>query len=117
MEEEKLICIRDLVGSGHCISPDGSQIVFDSIRSALSRGNKVRISFENIESLSASFLDAAIGRLCNEEIEGNIDEMLLFENISPGRKLIVEETIREAKEYYKDPDKYLAKRAESTTTA
>jgi hypothetical protein len=109
MEAEKVVSIRDLVGSELCISSNDGQKVFGVLKSAISKGNKVRISFENIKSISASFLDLAIGQLYNGEVPGNIDEKLSFDNISPGRRLITDRAVREAKAYYSDPEGYLAK--------
>ena len=72
----------------------------------------MRLSFENIKSLSAAFLDSAIGQLYNGDIQGNIDEKLTFEHISPGRRIILDRAIREAKEYYVDPERYRARMKE-----
>jgi len=113
MGAQKVVRIRDVVGSELCISSNSGKKVFDTLRSTISCGNKVRISFENIKSLSAAFLDSAIGQLYNGEISGNVDEMLSFDdNLPPGRKLIVERAISEAKEYYSDPEGYVAKMKE-----
>jgi hypothetical protein len=109
MDAEKVVSMRDLVGSELCISSNDGQKVFGILKSAISKGNKVRISFENIKSVSASFLDLAIGQLYNGEVPGNIDEKLSFDNISPGRRLITERAVREAKAYYSDPEGYVAK--------
>lgn len=110
MDFKSNICISDVVGSEFCISPDSGQKVFETLRSTLGRGDRVHISFENIKSLSAAFLDSAIGQLYNGEIRDEIlDEMLVFDNISPGRQLTVDRAIKEAKKYYKDPEGYTAK--------
>jgi len=111
--EVKNICISDLMGSGVCISSSSGQKVFGALKSVISQGNKVCISFENIKSLSPAFLESAIGQLYNGEVQRNIiAESLLFENVSPGRKLIIDEVIREAKEYYSDPEGYVKKMKE-----
>lgn len=109
MEVEKVVCIRDIVGSELCISSNNGQKVFGALKSAISQGYKVRLSFENIKSLSASFLDSAIGQLYNGEIKEDIDEKLSYEKISPGRRLVTERAVREAKAYYSDPKGYSAK--------
>lgn len=107
---KNVVCISAVVGSEFCISSDSGQKVFEILRSAVSRGDRVHISFDNIKSLGAAFLDSAIGQLYKGEIREEIlDEMLVFENISPGRHLTVNRAIREAKEYYKDPSGYIAK--------
>ncbi|VVB63436.1 Uncharacterised protein [uncultured archaeon] len=112
MEVENVVCIRDLVGSELCISSSSGQKVFGNLRSAISQGKKVCISFENIKSLSPAFIESAIGQLYKGDVQGNIDEKLSFINISPGRKLIVDEVIREAKEYYSNSEEYVAKMKE-----
>lgn len=105
----KIISIHDVAGSEVCISSDSGQKVYDTLRSAISQGNKVQISFENIKSISAAFLDSAIGQLYNGKIQVNVDENLSFESISPGRLLMVKKAISDAKEYYSNPEGYIAK--------
>jgi len=112
MEAVKSVSVRDIVGSEFCVSSNSGKRVYNTVKSAISQGKKVRLSFENIKSLSAAFLDSAIGQLYNGEVQGNVDEKLSFENISPGRKLIVDRAIREAKEYYSDPERYIARMKE-----
>jgi len=109
MGTTKTVCIRDVVGSELCISSSSGQRVFNSLLSAVSQGYNVCISFENIKSLSPTFLDSAIGRLYSDRNHEYIDKKLSFVNISPGRRLIVERAIREAKEYYGDPEGYRAR--------
>jgi hypothetical protein len=113
MRTERGVCIRDVVGSGLCISSYSGQKVFDTLRSAISQGNKICLSFENIKSLSTAFIDSALGQLYSGGIiQGDIDEKISFENISPGRKLMVDEAIREAREYYSDPARYVTRMKE-----
>lgn len=109
MLNEEPINIHNIVGSELCVSSNDGQKVCDIIRSTISQGNKACVSFENIKSLSGAFLDSALGQLYNGMIQGNIDAKISFMNLTPGRKLIVNEAIRVAKEYYSDPDAYIAK--------
>lgn len=115
MNAENVISMRDLVGSELCISSKDGQKVFDVLKSAISKGNEVCISFENIKSLGGAFLDTAIGQLYNGAIQEDIDDLISFANLPTGRRLIVNEAIRVAKEYYKDPDAYLAKMEKTTS--
>ena len=109
---KSVVCIHDMVGGELCISASNGQKVFKNLRSAISHGNNICISFENVKSLSPSFLDSAIGQLYSIWDHKYVDEKLSFENISPGRKLIVDRAIREAKEYYSDPEGYRARMKE-----
>lgn len=112
MDLKSVVCIHDMVGGELCISASNGQKVFKNLRSAISHGNNICISFENVKSLSPSFLDSAIGQLYSIWDHKYVDEKLSFENISPGRKLIVDRAIREAKEYYSDPEGYRARMKE-----
>jgi hypothetical protein len=105
----RYFCVRDLVKSGGCVSFQNGQNVYDALRSAISHGNEVCLSFESIKSLSTAFLRSAIGQLYNGDIKGNIDERISYSNLSPERRLIVNEVIRSAKGYYSDPEAYVAK--------
>lgn len=109
MCEDIHLNVRDIAGSEFCISSNSGQKIYDSIKSAISQGKKVCLSFEGIKSLSAAFIDSAIGQLYNGEIKEDIDKNLSFENISRGRKLIIDEAVCEAKKYYDDPEWYIAK--------
>lgn len=108
----KSVIIHDVVGSALCISSSSGQKVFDNLITVILQGYNVHISFENIKSLSPSFLDSAIGQLYNNINYKYLDKKLSFENISPGRRLIVNRAIRDAKEYYNDPEKYRARMKE-----
>lgn len=107
MNLNKVIYISDVVGSEFCISSSYGQRVFDAIQSEIVQGKKIRVSFRNIKSLTPAFLESAIGRLYSG-MQDEIDNKLLLEDLSSVRRSIVDEVIKEAKKYYKNPDEYVA---------
>lgn len=109
MNSVDVICVSLVVGSNLCISSDSGRKVFDVIQPVISQGNKISISFNNVKCLSPAFLESAIGRLYDGTIRGTIDDKISFEDLSSGRRLILDDVIREAKKYYSTPDEYVAK--------
>jgi hypothetical protein len=99
MHAEKVINIRDVVGSEFCIGFGDGNRLFKEIRDGLAQGNHVEISFENIRSLSAAFLESAIGQLYKSEIPyAKLDDYITWIGVSPKRSLLIKRAIAEAKE-------------------
>jgi hypothetical protein len=99
MKVETVIRVRDVIGSEFCISFRDGQRIFELIRDTISKGKRVTISFENIKSLSAAFLESAIGQLYLSGIpESKLKADITLEGVSPERKLLIERAISEAKE-------------------
>jgi len=106
-EIDDFISVFDVVGSGICIASEDGQKLYNSIKTALVRGKNVYISFRDIANLSAAFLDAAIGKLCNGEFTNDeIRERIFLRDISQERVFLIRRTIQEAKEFYRDPGRF-----------
>jgi len=94
-----VIKVRDVVGSEFCIGFIDGHRIFETIIDMISQGRHVEISFENIRSLSAAFLESAIGQLYRCGIpEAKLKEYIIWKQVSPERKLLIERAIAEAKE-------------------
>jgi hypothetical protein len=93
-----VIEVSDVVSSSFCIGFRDGNSVFEKIRNQISQGKHVVVSFENVRSLSAAFLESAIGQLYNGEIsEAKLEECISWAGVSPTRKLLIERAIAEAK--------------------
>lgn len=64
----------------------------------------VKLSFFDVEMLSAAFLNAAIGQLYRDFPEGLIKENLIIENLSLSGAVSLKRVVDTAKLYYKDPE-------------
>jgi len=103
MSELITLRIYEIVGSSLCVSSQDGQKVFDQIGQALKAGKKVKLSFQNVESLTSAFLNAAVGQLY-----GFFDYDLLKERLSVGDiekddLALLKRVIDTAKQYFKDP--------------
>jgi hypothetical protein len=93
-----VIEVSDVVNSSFCIGFRDGNSVFEKIRNQISQGKRVVVSFENVKSLSAAFLESAIGQLYKGEIpESKLAECITWAGVSPTRKLLIERAISEAK--------------------
>lgn len=94
----------DIVGSGFCVASDDGQRLNNAIRAALLRGKNACISFKDITNISAAFLDAAFGQLCNGDFSlDDINKRISLIDISPEKKFLAENAIIEANEFSSDP--------------
>jgi hypothetical protein len=93
-----VIEVSDVVRSSFCVGFRDGNNVFEEIRNQISHGKHVVVSFENVRSLSAAFLESAIGQLYKGEIpESKLEECITWAGVSPTRKLLIERAISEAK--------------------
>jgi hypothetical protein len=98
MGRDVVIEVSDVVRSSFCIGFRDGNNVFEKIRNQISQGKHVVVSFENVRSLSAAFLESAIGQLYKGEIsESKLEECVTWAGVSPTRKLLIERAISEAK--------------------
>jgi len=82
MDAERVISIRDVVGSEVCIASDVGQSVYLATKAAISQGKKICLSFENIIIISSAFLNSSIGQLYNGEFsDEDIEERLRIINM------------------------------------
>lgn len=104
----KIIRVSEIVENGFCVSPSDGDRVREAIKIAVSNGKPVSVSFRDVRSISASFLESAIGQLYNGEISSDDIEKISYDT-NQGRMLLINRAIREAKDYYRDPEGFKVK--------
>lgn len=102
------VSIFELIGHPFAIGATSGTLVYERIANALRHGETIVVSFAKLETVSTAFLGEAIGRLYGEFDEELIREKLRVEDATPGRLVLLEGVIREAKDYYADPEGYNA---------
>lgn len=113
MSETITLKIYEVVGSSLCVASQDGQKVFEQIRQALKDGKKVRISFQNVESLTSAFLNAAIGQLYGFFDHELLKESMSVMDIEKDDLALLKRVIDTAKQYFKDPDVLEAIRKEA----
>jgi hypothetical protein len=108
MKQPVSLSIVDIVGSGLCIASDDGQKVYDAIAAELRAGNRVRMSFKNVEALTSAFLNVAFGQLYGEFSEQQIKAGLSVADGSPDDMFLLKRVVDRSKEFFKDPDRFHA---------
>jgi len=100
------IRVFEVVGSGLCVASDDGQKVHDQIAIALREGQKVDISFHNVESLTSAFLNTAIGQLYGDFSEDQIRASISVKDMSSDDLNLLKRVVDTAKLYFKDPERF-----------
>ena len=109
--------IKSLVGDS-CVTSEDGQHVYDVIYPKLAAGESVCLNFSNIRVFASPFFNFAIGQLLKDLEPENLNQLLKVENIIPDGLLVWQRVVKNAKEYYKNPeakqavDEILKKQAE-----
>jgi hypothetical protein len=103
MKNPVIVRIFDIVGGALCVSADDGQRVHDKIVPLLRDGTPVALSFEQVETLITTFLNAAIGQLYGEFPEDRIREMVSVRDMDEEDQALLKRVVDSAKKYFSNP--------------
>ena len=106
MSENIRISMFEVVGSPFCVASDDGQKVHKHLDAALRENQEVVLSFHNVTALTTAFLTAAVGELCETFSEEKIRSLLKVEDAEPADVALLDRVIRNAKLYFKDPQRF-----------
>ena len=98
--------IYSIVGNSFCADPGDGEKVFEVLKKILGQNNKAVISFLNVEILTPTFLNTAVGRLYGLFSHEKIKAGLSVKDISDDDKLLIKKVTDTAKAYYKNKGIY-----------
>ena len=105
MPEEIQISMFEVVGSSLCVASNDGQKVYERIAAALKADRSVTLSFRKVTTLTAAFLNAAVGQLYGTFSEGQIRSLLKVKDIEPVDLVLLKRVIDNAKLYFKSPQR------------
>ena len=106
MSENIRISMFEIVGSPFCAASDDGQKVYKHLDAALRANQEVVLSFHNVTALTKPFLTAAIGELYGTFSEEKIHSLLKIEDAKTVDIALLDRVIRNAKLYFKDPQRF-----------
>ena len=112
MNDPIALYIYEIVGSSLCVASEDGLKVYEQIATALKDGQKVRLSFRNVESLTSAFLNAAIGQLYGQFPEEKIRDSLSVADIESDDLALLKRVIDTARVYFHAPNAFDAARQE-----
>ena len=99
------ISVYSVIGNSFCIDTDDGEKIYTLINKAIINGQKVKLSFQNIELVTSAFLNVAIGQLYRDFDEASIRKAMSVENISDEDIALLRRVVKTAKIFYKDPER------------
>ena len=103
--EEKNISIFDMVGGNAAVSTEDGDNLFKEITKFLGRKVIVKLDFLNIDTITSTFLNAAIGQLYSKYKGDYLRQYLKVLNLESIDRDLLIRVIERAKEYFKDKEK------------
>ena len=100
------ISIFEVVGGPLCVSSNDGQKVCDRLTAALKTDLHITLSFHRITTLTAAFLNAAIGQLYGTFSEEKIRSLLNVKDMDPVDLALLKRVVDNAKLYFKDPQRF-----------
>ena len=96
----------EVVGSPFCVASSDGQKICDHLTAALKADRSIALSFRNVSTLTAAFLNAAIGQLFGIFREEQIRSHLKIVDVEPGDLALLNRVVDNAKLYFKDPERF-----------
>ncbi len=97
------ISIFEVVGSPLCVTSSDGQKVYQRLAAALKADRDILLSFRNVTTLTAAFLNASIGQLYGTFNEKHIRDLLKVEDVEQNDLALLKRVVDNAKLYFKDP--------------
>ena len=105
MPEDIRISMFEVVGAPLCVASNDGQKVYDRLAAALKADRRITLSFHKVTTLTAAFLNAAIGQLYGTFSEEKIRSRLKVENVESDDLALLKRVIDNAKLYFKNPQR------------
>ena len=106
MSEHIHISAFEVVGSPFCVASDDGQKICDHLTAALKVNRSIALSFRNVTTLTAAFLNAAIGQLYGIFSEEQIRSRLKVVDADPDDLALLKRVVETTKLYFKDPQRF-----------
>jgi hypothetical protein len=100
--KEITINIFEKLGSTAAVSSEDGEQLFVLIMKALNNNILIILDFNNIELITSTFLNAAIGQLYNKFDSKFLRKHLQVENMDNDDLLLLKKVVDRAKEYFKN---------------
>ena len=106
MPEDIQVSMFEVVGGPLCVASSDGQKVYDRLAAALKANRSITLSFHKVTTLTAAFLNAAIGQLYGTFSEEKIRSRLKVKNVEPDDLALLKRVVDNAKLYFKDPQRF-----------
>lgn len=99
------LSIYSLVGKSFCTNVDDGQLLYDLLYRTLKAKQVIALDFQNIEMITPTFLNIAIGQLYRDFAVEFIRAHLTVVNMLPEDMALLKRVVDTAKLFYSDPER------------
>ena len=96
----RTVDVFTVVGFQHCFTQASGEKVLERIEALLRSGHYVEVSFRNVETVTASFFNAAVGALYGKFDAALVENLVTCTYLSPGEASLLHRVIINAKRYF-----------------
>ena len=101
-----LLLLFDYFKAKEAISYEDGEKLFLTLSSSIKSGNYIVVDFSEVTFVTATFLNAAFGKLLEIFSEAEIEGHVRIINMDDGTKLLLDEVLLRSKDYYSDPESF-----------
>ena len=102
--EEIKINVFEVIGGTAAVATEDGNNLYLRICKALDKKIYVTLDFMNIELVTSTFLNTAIGQLYSSYSSNILKEYLKVKNMANEDLVLLKKVVERAKDYFKDPD-------------
>ena len=99
------LSVKNVVGHELCVSSRDGDKLYNILFDALNKDRHVEMSFKGVSTITACFLNPAIGTLYGKFSFDKIRASLKVKDISNDDKMLIKAVTDNAKEYFTNPEK------------
>jgi hypothetical protein len=103
MTQPEMISVSEFLQANAAISSHDGRALFSRIHSAFSQGIRVSLDFAGIQAMTAAFLNEAFGQLCDDYSPEQLRENLTVQHLDESDEHLLNQVIRQAYEYRRNP--------------
>jgi hypothetical protein len=100
--QEITVNVFEKIGSTAAVSSADGELLFKLIAKALKNKAKVVLDFKNIELITSTFLNAAIGQLYGFFDDSDLKKQVSVTNMANDDLALLKKVVERAKEYFED---------------
>lgn len=106
MRKEIIVNVHEVVGKSFCFTSEEGQRVYDELAALLRADSKikykVKVSFQEVELVTPTFLNSAIGQLYGKFSEQKIRDTLSVVGMKWDGSVLLKKVVDTAKRYFKN---------------
>jgi len=99
------LSVYSLVGKSFCTNVDDGQLLYDLLNEKFKAKQVIALDFQNIEMITPTFLNIAIGQLYRDFAVEFIRAHLTVVNMLPEDMALLKRVVDTAKLFYSDPER------------